>query len=146
MGAKRLGALGGVSASLMLIAACQAAPPPSAEGGAKTLSSADAGRCAALRGKNLGGGVVESTEAVAIGEKGGRNLFGSSRAVVPCAYQLSSPSTVSATARRTEPTSCVIGFVIVGTISNWLRRGTGQLRWQALSCGKGRSSADEMRR
>ncbi|GGL35078.1 tannase/feruloyl esterase family alpha/beta hydrolase [Caulobacter rhizosphaerae] len=65
------------------VAAGHAAAPTQARPVAKALTLQEATACKALTGRTFGDTRVERVEIVSAGQKGGRNLFGSSRAIVP---------------------------------------------------------------
>ena len=75
-----LGGALGVSAGVL--AACQSLPPAE-PGQAVELTDEAAARCEALVGRTIGGALVDRVDVVARGQKGGRELFGSTKAPVP---------------------------------------------------------------
>lgn len=78
----RPGLMLGLAAASLLVA-CQSTPDTASNAGPATLSADDAARCQALVGQTLGGTRIERVDLVRRGQKGGRNLFGSSKAEVP---------------------------------------------------------------
>lgn len=73
-----------VTAVVGLVAACRSAPSAAAApAGQSALSPVEAARCQGLKGQTLGGALVVGASPVARGEKGGPNLIGSSKALVP---------------------------------------------------------------